>query len=767
MINQDEDINELETLEDGSVVYGLGKPYTPFKEDKGSFYKNLAGTSLNDDALRRLSSYLIETIEKDKAASEQWFESINYVKKYLGFDIEDLKSTSKRVPESVGNNSTVDTTLGEALFRLYSITRAELLKAQGPTGYIINGETNEELDEKGERVRNFLNNYLTRTDKGYYPDYESFLLHLLFNGGSCRKIYYDKFAKAPISRFIRAEDFIIDADCNSIADSNRITHVLHLSKREILLNQQNGNYRDVDLPYLKNQMMTDNVFEEKKDNVDLSAYDNMRSLFPIYECHVYLSLNDFIKGDSKDDEIPLPFIVILDPNSKEILSIRRNWEEEDPQKKKINYFVLYNCLAGFGIRGIGLAQLIGSNAISLTQILQETITAAKFQNLPGGLRRKGLPQQNNDLTIEPGQFIEVDTAGDELDKAFMPLPFGGPSQSLIGLREGLINQTRQLGATAEMGMMDSKEDIPTGTALAFLESQNRIQSAILKSIHYSFSQELQLIYDIFKKTLGNDFVEYINGEEININDFADEIEIIPVSDPSCNSMIHKIMRAQSILDLALKFPEAHYIPEVLKINYQAQGIDEKEIGKILRPDPEKEKPEEVLPLDPASENLNILAGKPVKAAKYQNQPAHILVHGIFAEREDLTEEQRAVAMAHMQEHKALEYLIYIENILGYELPSLEELQDPEIQNTIALALAKSMGNEPSNEAPAPIDPNQLLMADIKQKEEENAIKERIANLKAETDVFKAQLNFEKEKAKMQSEEDIAQLRSETELLKTR
>lgn len=761
----DEDIRELEELEDGSTVYQIGKEQQEQLDQSGPFYGNLAGTVIKDAGLKKLSVFLLESIDKDIQASQGWMDSLKKVKEYIGFNVEDLKNSPFKEA-----TRTYDTTLANTLLKYYANKRSEFLPSTGPVGYIIPNNPSEELDEKGTRVRDFLNNYLVRVDKPFYPDFERFLLHLGFDGSSCRKVYYDKYLKRPISRFIMAEDFIIDADCNSISDSQRITHVLHLSKRDILLNQQNGIYRDVNLPYLKSLESSDDVVnkESDKNNIDLTVYEK-RSLFPIYECHVYLNLDDFSDNNSIDEKsIPLPFIVILDPNSKEILSICRNWREEDPNQERINYFVLYNLMAGFGIRGLGFAQMLGSNAISLTTILRELIDAGKFQNLPGGIRKKGnSKQQQNDLIIGPGEFPEVETYGEDLEKFFMPLPYSGPSQALSNLSDRVIGQTKELGATGDLGMLESKEAISSSTLIMALENNNKIQSVISESIHCSFNQELQLIYDMFKRTLDNDFSEYVNGHEVTINDFVDEIEIIPISNPSVNSTIHKLVRSQAMIETSQIAPDIHNQYEVFKYAYKAQGLSESEIDKIL-PDPNipEEEMADVLPLDPVSEDLNLLAGKPVKAAKYQEHDAHMLIHGVFAEQNADKPEVQAATLAHIREHQALKYLLSMEEILGYELPPIEELQIPEIQNHIALAIAKNLNETmQQNEAPQPIDPNELLMADIRQKEQQSMVQREIANLKAETDVFKAQLDFEKQKAKIESEEDIAILKAETELMK--
>jgi hypothetical protein len=757
MKTSNDDIRKIEELEDGSSVYEVGPP--PEKEDKeSSFYANLA-IKFSEEARKRLSSFLLESIEKDIEARQDWLSSVEKAKQYLGFSLEDLKNT--RFTQAT---RTFDTTLSTALIRFYATSRAELLPQSGPAGFKINGNSDEELERKGELTRDWLNYYLTVQDASYYSDFERFLLYLGFYGSGFKKVYYDKLLKRPLSRFIMPEDFVIDADCTSILESNRLTHILHLSKREIILNQQNDIYRDVELPYLKTLENTDEDElnpTKKKDDVDISVY-NKRSLFPIYEVHTYLNLQDFTEDgdDSKtENTVPLPYIVTIDKISKEILSIRKNWKEEDAEREREEYFVQYNYLPGFGIYGIGLAHLIGSNAITLTTVLRQLVDAGSFKNLPGGLRAKGFKQQNNDLVVGPGQFVEVDTGGIPLAEAFMPLPYSEPSGVLRELRLEIVNQCKELASTSEMGMLQSKEDIPTGTTLALLETNNRIQSAVLRSIHVSFTRELQLIDKIFRDTLDTQEFNTENQQRsITGNDFAEEIVIIPISDPSINSAPQRMMKAESILRTALQAPELHNLREVLKLNYEAQGMASQEIDKILIPEPQEE---EILPLDPVSENLNAMKNKPLKAAIWQDHAAHKLVHGMFAETHP---EFQASIMAHIKEHDAFAYLMEMQQLLGMELPPLEQIVDPQVQNTIALSIAGSLEvNTPEQQAP--IDPNQLIMADIEQKRAEIEARERMATQKTETDIFKAQLDFEKEKAKIESSEDISTQKTETEAIR--
>lgn len=755
----DEDIRAVEELEDGSTVYEIG-PTEVEQISNNDFYANLA-VDFPESARSKLATYLLEQVEEDMEARKDWLDSVNKVKQYLGFSLEDLND--KPFSQST---RTFDTTLSSALIRFYATTRAELLPEDGVAGFKINGDASEELEKKAELNRDWLNYFLTVKDYAYYSDFERFLLYLGLYGSGFKKVYYDKIAGQPVSRFIMPEDFVIDGDCTSILESERLTHILHLSKREIILKQQSGIYRECELPYLKgldSNAPDDEEEDKNKDDIDLSVYSK-QSLFSIYEVHTYLNLEDFTDGNSteNDEEIPLPYVVTIDKVSKEILAIRRNWEEDDEDKKRTNYFVQYNYLPGFGVYGIGLAHLLGSNAITLTKLLRQLVDAGSFKNLPGGLRKKGAKQQNNDIVVGPGQFVEVDTGGIPLSEAFMPLPYSEPSQALRELRLEIVEQCRELGSTSELGMLESKEDIPTGTMIAALETNNRIQSAVLRSIHKSLSQELQLIDKLFRQTLEYEEFSFGDREQfISAEDFIDEVKIIPVSDPSVNSTVQKIIKAQEMLRTAETAPDLHDMREVLKINYEAQGLASEVIDKILPPAEDGD----VLPLDPISENINILSGKPVKAAIWQDHAAHKLVHGTFAGEHP---ELQAEIMAHIQEHDAYEYLLKMQQLIGQELPPLEEIQNPDVQNAIAMKAAgglEELGETNASENET-VDPNQLVMADIAQKEEETKSKERIAKLKTETDVFKAQLDFEKEKAKLESNEDIAKLKSETELTKS-
>jgi hypothetical protein len=364
----------------------------------------------------KIAAYLEEVKAKDTKNRAPWLDIIEKAKNLLGFKIEEIQDgdngSIRKSNSSIGNSAqvkTYDTTFSSSVLRLWATLRSELLPATGPVGFRTDISVEEDYELKGEMVRDILNEYLTVEDKGFYPDYDRFLLYLILYGCVFRKIYYDPITGKPLSRFIMPEDFLFDNNCSSITESNRLTHIRYLSKREILFNMQSGIFSKLDLDYLDSVGSSDG--EESTEDSKAKQVDPTNSRFPFYETHEYLVLNDFFDNNnaSEDYSIPLPYVITRCGSSNQIVSLTPNWDENDPTKTRINCFIHYNLFPGFDVFGLGLAQILGSNSKSLTSMQQMAIDAAIFQNFPGGMKAKGIKTTNNDLTILPGQFVTVET----------------------------------------------------------------------------------------------------------------------------------------------------------------------------------------------------------------------------------------------------------------------------------------------------------------------------------------------------------------------
>lgn len=537
----------------------------------------------------KIAAYLEEVTKKDKKNRTPWLDIIEKAKNLLGFKIEEIQDgdngSIRKSNSSIGNSAqvkTYDTTFSSSVLRLWATLRSELLPATGPVGFRTDISVDQDYELKGEMVRDILNEYLTVEDKGFYPDYDRFLLYLILYGCVFRKIYYDPITGKPLSRFIMPEDFLFDNNCSSITESNRLTHIRYLSKREILFNMNSGIFLKVDLDYLDNVGSSEG--EETKDETQQKQVDPTGSRFPFYETHEYLVLNDFFDDSTslEDYSIPLPYVITRCGVTNQIVSLTPNWHESDPTRTRINCFIHYNLFPGFDVFGLGLAQILGSNSKSLTSMQQMAIDAAIFQNFPGGMKSKGIKTTNNDLTILPGQFVTVETGNLSLRDSIMPLPYNGPSPALLEYINRITAQTQELASATEMGLTENNQNTPVGTTIALLEVSNRMQSAIMRTVHSSFSEELQLFYKMF------------NLPSLPLD--KESLKVIPVSDPSVESSTQRIIKAESILKLASSNPELHNMREVYLKVYQALGIND--IDKILLPEAPPEQQQEQ-PIDPA------------------------------------------------------------------------------------------------------------------------------------------------------------------------
>lgn len=752
-----DEISKVEDLDNGSTVYEIGdKKSVENKQTK--FSDNLALT-MSEESLTKLSTYVIECLEEDIEARQPWLDIHNKAKKYLGYNLEDNENLS-----SSQLCRLFDTTLNTATIRSCATASAEMLPETGPCSYKVLGETTDELDEIAKVRSQWLNYFLTVKDPSYYKDFEKSLYYTGFYGTIIRKVYYDSILGKPISRFIEPENFLVNIDCTSILDSDRLTHILKLSARDVLINQKKSIYREVELPYLTTKGESDDVDTDDEDNDnsnDIVNIDNYskRTLHDVYESHIYLNLDSFEDDydSTKIMDIPKPYIVTIDKTSKEILSIKRNWEEGDEELTRRKYFIAYQYFTGFDIWGLGLARIAGTNAIAVTNMLRQTVDAATYQNLPAGFIQKGnTKEQVTDILLGPGKYKYMDSTGD-INNLFANLPANGPSPALMELRQEVIGQMQDQLSTAELGMMDSKEDIAVGTAGAFLEEKGKIQNSVLKSFHKSFTEELQLLDAIFKESIDRE--EFFIGAESHIitkEHFVDTVQVIPVSDPTANSNVQRILKAEAIVQTASQFPDEINSRELLKIVFKAQGLNADMIGNLMSA------VEEVEAQDPVTENMNIMQNKPVKASIEQNHDAHIKMHSLL---------EKEQAYAHIQEHEALKFLLQMQQEMGVDLSTIDQ-NDPEVQNLIAIKAAEAVDSlgltaDSEGEDEALSLENQLIADDIEQKREANVIRKEIADKRLEADVFKTQLKFEgdKEKLKFEKEQALLDARVEMEKLK--
>lgn len=712
------------------------------QEEQRSFHENVADF-MPESELSKMAGEILDGVQEDKDSAKEWEQDYLEGMKYLGLKLEDADN----LPFTSGCRA-FDCTMTIAWLTFYSVARTELFPAKGPAKVELDGLPTAEDEDKAQRIKDWMNCYLTVIDKDYYPDSQKMLAYLGLVGCVFRKAYYDPLLKRPVLRFIKPQDLIINNHCMSLLSSDRITHVLHYTRRDIALRQKMGIYRDVNLSLSNNEEQQPSDAQDlimNQEGINVKGQDN-KYLFDQYESHVNYDLSEYDPFVDMETEIPVPYIVTIDVTSRKVLSIYRNWEENDDTYARKECFTQYDYVPGFGLRGIGLARLLGSNSVLLTSLTRQLIDAGTYKNFPGGLKVKGLPIENNNKAIGPGEFLDIDTAGLPIQQAIMTMPYDEPSLVLRELRNDLNLQTQKLASVAETQIAEDKRDMPVGTTLALLEANSRIQSVVMKSLHMSMMYELQLLFKLFGEYLPDEPYPFaVPGKQAVImrQDFTPNVRVIPVSDPSLSTSTQRLVRGDFIIKMMGMAPDLHDRRAVFHRAYEAAGIEN--IDQILPP------PQETQPLDPINENMNLMQSKPVKAALWQDHESHMATHAMLAQQGNQQ------ASAHIQEHQAMKYYLDMQMAMGMQMPPLEQAQDPQIQNDIALKAAQVARQQQQQQAQQqPIDPNAVMMADIAQRRD-------AAELKAQTEAFKSQLKFEGDKSKMETQKDIAEEKNQTDL----
>jgi hypothetical protein len=795
---------EVRELPDGSFSYqpeGMeGELEEGEDERPQDFYENLAA-NLPESVLTAISSELLEDVESDLDSRQEWEKTVDIIFGYLGYKGKEFRT----MPFLAQACAAFDSTLSSALLRLFAVARSELLPASGPVRMQVMGAPSPESEEVGERVKMFMNNYLTAIDREYYADFERMLLFAIFFGCAFKKVYQDPVLNRPLARFITPYNLIIDQNTTSVLDSSRITEILSLSRREVLLRQKSGDFVEFTLAEVNEEDdQSESQLEEtikSSEGVTTKDEDN-KNLFKFYEIHCERDASQ-IEGEEQDDHsIPKPYIITIDITTKKVVSMRRNWKEGDTAFKKRNYYVHYYALAGFGIYGLGLAQILGSNAISLTSILRQTIDAASLKNSPGGFIKKGVRIENNDQQIGVASWHQLDTKNVPFSECFMPMPYSEPSGALIELRQQLKEECFGIISALETKIPELGANAPVGTTLAILDVATQIESCIMRSFNVSLGYELTLLYNLFGEYLPDTPYPFaVPGSNYAVmkQDFSDGISIIPVSDPNALTSTHRLIRNDAIMKVAMSAPEMHDMHEVLYRMYSSMNVPN--IEKILKPPP---KP---VSLDPMTENMMIMAGTPVTASSFQDDDSHITAHKALVGDPRVQADPRMFTSIsiHIQEHKCLK--VYKEmqkqqmaqqmqmqlsqavssgmmppemadmqlqqQMQSFQPPEIppEQVQEimkvPEVQNRVAMQDAQEtiMQQQQQQEQMAnQLDINKVAMADVEQKREAAHLKSEEMKQRIEADVLKTNLQYESEMAKIQSQRETAREKHEVDLM---
>jgi len=414
--------------------------------------------------------------------------------------------------------------------------------------------------------------------------------------------------------------------------------------------------------------------------------------------HVDLDLEGYEDTDKHGEltGIALPYIVTIEKGTQQVLSVRRNWMEDDKNKQKRQHFVHYGYIPGFGFYYFGLIHLIGGHAQAATSLMRQLVDAGTLSNLPGGLKTRGMRIKGDDTPIGPGEWRDVDIPSGAMRDNILPLPYKEPSQVLVQLMDKIVEDGRRFAAVADLKISDTSAQSPVGTTLAVLERMLKVMSAVQARIYYTMKQEFRLLAAIIRDNTPDEYSYQpeVGSKKAKKSDY-DHTDILPVSDPNASTMSQRVVQYQAVLQLSQSAPQIYDLPVLHRQMIETLGV--KNANKIV---PLKE---DMKPVDPVSENMNIMTGKPVKAFFQQDHEAHLGVHMAMIQDPKLAvvmgqnpqaQAMMASAQAHVMEHVAFQYRKEIEKMLGASLPPMATENDehtlpPEIEVQLSQLAAQA------------------------------------------------------------------------------
>ena len=612
-----EDVGSIEISpeDDGGVVIDFDpQDQRGVSED---FYANLA-EEMPDRELARISSDLLGEFDANKASRQEWEDAYTNGLELLGFTYDE------RTQPFRGASAVTHPLLAEAATQFQAQAFNELLPASGPVRTVVMGKESTSKNQQASRVRQFMNYYITSVMEEYTPDMDQMLFYLPLAGSTFKKTYFDETLGRGVSKFVPAENLVVPYETSDLETCPNITQVVRMSLNDLRKRQIGGSYLDVEVIPAQKELSD---LEGEMDRIEGLEPNQIDYDCTILECHVDLDLEGYEELDDEGEPtgIKVPYVVTLSEDNGQVLSIRRNYQEDDELKRKIQYFTHFKFLPGFGFYGLGLIHTIGGLSRTATAALRQLIDAGTLSNLPAGFKARGLRIRDDDDPLQPGEFRDVDAPGGAIRDSLMPLPFKGPDQTLFNLLGFVVEAGQRFATITDLKVGDGNQQAAVGTTIAMMEQGTRVMSAVHKRLHYAMKQEFKILARVMSESLPQQYPYTVPGgdESIMREDFDDRVDVVPVSNPNVFSQAQRIVMAQTKLQLASQAPELHNLNEVYRDMYEALGVTD--VDRIMKAVPT----DEPVPIDPAQENINALDMLELHAFEGQNHQAHITAHLVF------------------------------------------------------------------------------------------------------------------------------------------
>jgi len=749
-----DDAPDIEVVleEDGSATVEVAE------DNDVDFYSNLAEI-LDPTDLSHISIDLLALFEADSSSREDWEEMYAKGLELLGLKIEERSRPFR------GAAGAVHPMLTEAIVQFQSQAFKELMPAGGPVRTQTLGKETLDKVQQASRVQDFMNYQITTVMKEYTPEFDQLLFYTGYGGSTFKKVYYDEQLGRMVSRLVLPDDLYIPYNGSSvISQCPRITHRISMDQNEFRKRVVAGEYLDVVVDPESSSSTKDNIRYSIDRVTGIESTGEPEEVF-LLEFQVDLDIPGFedVDEDGNETGIKLPYVVTIDENSGQVVGVRRNWLENDEYKARREYFVHYVLVEGPGAYGLGFVHLIGGLSKTATMALRQLLDAGTLSNLPAGFKAKGARIADDDNPIQPGEWRDIDAGGAELASSLLPLPYKEPSQTLFTLLGFTVEAGRRLASIADMQVGDANQQAAVGTTIALLERGSMVMSAIHKRLYYAQTQEFEMLAEGFGQFLPDEYPYDVPGASRTIKqkDFDDMVAVLPMADPNIFSAAQRITLAQTQLQLAQSAPQMHNMYEAYYRVYQALNV--RDIDGILKVQTNQ------MPVDPATENINVIDGMALKAFAGQQHDAHIAAHLIMGLSPML--QANPMAASELQKHVLQHIRLKAEEDAEAELfkqygtdpdnmaSDLEKEALVALKVTQYLQEMKAMQTELSG-APQADPVVQLKEQELQQRAAKDQIDAQIKQQQIANEQMRIQENARSSDARIESQEKIAENRTE-------
>ena len=548
-------------LPDGSISINFGGLGLAPPDEAKDHDANLAN-HVDSGTLGGIADDLLRLIGDDLQRQEKRLNDIIKGIDLLGVKLEEPKSE----PNSDGISVVKHPLLLEAILRFQANARGEMLPADGPVKVSNEGDSTLYLDEQAKQLEDDFNFYLTSGAPEYYPDTDRMYFSLGHGGEAYKKVYFHPLKRRPVSETIDRKDIILSDGAVSLESCARITHRTRMRPSVVKQMQLAGAWRDVSLTagaYTPDLNRVDRKLDEIagiEPNVQIGGIDDPDR--EIYECYCELDLRGFEhEEDGEPTGLPLPYRVTLDKDSRQILEIRRWWEEGDPSHVRKEVFVEYVFVPAFPGVNLGLLHILGNASRALTAAWRIALDNGMLANFPGGIMARSTgKQQTTNIRVGPGQVAPMDVDGVPLNQAFMPLPYRDVTGGFMQIIQNVEQTANRLGMMAEVAVGDGRQDAPVGTTIALIEQATKVINAVHKRMHTAQCKEFALLKELFRRDPESLWRSNKNpnfqGDVQRLQEALENKDIVPKADPNTSSQTMRIQKAIAIYTLAQQNPSA-------------------------------------------------------------------------------------------------------------------------------------------------------------------------------------------------------------------